>query len=66
MSEEFIMPFAGGELDHAETRRSGEELQGFVKDPKAQCLVFLKGSPALSENGSLKFIHPTDLIGKDL
>ena len=66
MSEEFIMPFAGGELDHAETRRSGEELQGFVKDPKAQCLIFLKGSPALSEDGHLKFIHPTDLIGKDL
>jgi len=66
MTAPFIMPFAGGELDHAETRRSAEELQSFVKDPKAQCLLFLKGMPALNEDGGLKFIHPTDLIGRDL
>ena len=66
MSDNFIMPFAGGAMDHAETRRSAEELQEFVKDPKAQCLLYLKGSPALNDDGSLKFIHPSTLIGRDL
>jgi len=66
MTDNFIMPFAGGAMDHAETRRSAEELQGFVKDPTAQCLVFLKGAPALNEDGSLKFMHPSNLIGRDL
>ena len=53
-------------MDHAETRRAAEELQGFVKDPKAVCLLYLKGSPALNDDGSLKFIHPSTLIGRDL
>lgn len=66
MTKAFTMPFAGGDLDHAETRRSAEELQGFVHDPKSQCLVYLKGSPAINEDGGLKFIHPTELVGKDL
>jgi len=66
MTAPFTMPFAGGTLDHAETRRSAEELQSFVKDPKAQCLVYFKGMPALNEDGSIKFIHPSGLIGRDL
>ena len=66
MTNDFIMPFAGGAMDHAETRRSAEELQGFVKDPKAECLLYLKGSPALNDDGSLKFIHPSTLIGRCL
>lgn len=66
MTEMFTMPFAGGTLDHAETKRSGEELQKFVKDPNAQCLVYFKGMPALTDDGGLKCIHPSELIGRDL
>lgn len=66
MSAPFTMPFAGGTLDHVETRRSAEDLKGFVTDKRAQCLVYFKGMPALNNDGSLKFIHPSELIGRDL
>jgi len=42
MNAAFTMPFAGGALDHVETRRSAEDLKGFVTDKRAQCLVFFQ------------------------
>ena len=66
MTDNFIMPFAGGTLDHVETQRSAEELQAFVTKPQARCICFHKGSPALKEGGGLKRIHPSELIGRNL
>ena len=66
MKPRFTMPFAGGTLDLVETQRSAEELQSFVTDKRAQCLVYFKGMPALNDDGSLKYIHPSELIGRDL
>ena len=66
MSLEFTMPFAGGTIDHVETRRRAADLKEFVTDPQAQCLLFLKGSPAITEQGHLKLVHPSTLIGRDL
>ena len=66
MTDNFIMPFAGGTLDHVETQRSAEELQAFVAKPQARCICFHKGSPALKEGGGLKRIHPSELIGRNL
>ena len=66
MTDNFIMPFAGGTLDHAETRRSADELQAFVAQPNARCICFHKGAPALRREGGLKRIHPSELIGRNL
>jgi len=66
MTDNFIMPFAGGALDHVETQRSAAELQAFVAQPKARCICFHKGSPALKAGGGLKRIHPSELIGRNL
>ena len=66
MTPAFTMPFAGGTLDPVETRRSAEDLQGYVTDKRAQCLIYFKGMPALNDDGSLKYIHPSELIGRDL
>ena len=66
MTDNFIMPFAGGELNHVETQRSAEELQKFVANPKARVICFHKGAPALNEKGGLKQIHPSELIGRNL
>ena len=66
MTDNFIMPFAGGTLDHVETQRSAEELQAFVAKPQARCICFHKGSPALKEGGGLKRIHPSELIWRNL
>jgi len=66
MTNNFIMPFAGGTLDHVETQRSPAELQTFVADPKARSICFHKGSPALRREGGLKRIHPSELIGRNL
>jgi NAD+ diphosphatase len=66
MTDNFIMPFAGGILDHVETQRSAEELQAFVAKPQARCICFHKGSPALRAEGGLKRIHPSELIGRNL
>ena len=66
MTDNFIIPFAGGILDHVETQRSAEELQAFVANPHARCICFHKGSPALRREGGLKRIHPSELIGRNL
>ena len=66
MTDHFIMPFAGGIVDHVETQRSAEELQAFVAQPKARCICFHKGFPALRREGGLKRIHPSELIGRNL
>lgn len=66
MTDNFIMPFAGGLLDHVETQRSPAELQAFVAKPHARCICFHKGSPALRREGGLKRIHPSELIGRNL
>jgi len=66
MTDNFIMPFSGGELDHVETQRSAEELQKFVANPKARIICFHKGTPAMNEGGGLKQIHPSELIGRNL
>ena len=60
------MPFAGGILDHVETRRSAEALQAFIAKPQARCICFHKGAPALRREGGLKRIHPSELIGRNL
>ena len=62
----FIMPFSGDELDHAETRRTPEELEFFIKQDNAQCLCIYNGSVAINIAGGLKLIHPSKLIGKKI
>jgi NAD+ diphosphatase len=66
MTDAFIMPFAGGIIDHVETQRSAAELQAFVAKPQARCICFHKGAPALNADGGLKRIHPSELIGRNL
>lgn len=66
MTDDFTKAFAGGTIDHAETRRSADELHAFLAMPAARCLSFFKGMPALNVDGSLKRIHPTELIGRNL
>jgi len=66
MTDRFIMPFAGGIVDHVETQRSPEELQAFIAKPSARAIVFHKGSPAISPEGGLIRIHPSELIGRNL
>ncbi|MDB2437801.1 NAD(+) diphosphatase [Hellea sp.] len=66
MTDNFIMPFAGGRIDHVETQRSAAELQAFLAKPQARCICFHKGSPALKETGGLYRIHPSELIGRNL
>lgn len=66
MTDNFIMPFAGGSLDHVETQRSAKELQAFLAKPAARCIMLHKGSPAVSPEGGLIRIHPSELIGRNL
>ena len=66
MTDNFIMPFAGGTLDHVETQRSPEELQAFVANPRARAICFHNGAPAMRAEGGLKRIHPSELIGRNL
>ena len=66
MTDNFIMPFAGGAVDPVETQRSAAELQAFLAKPNARCIMLHKGAPALAPDGSLKRIHPSELIGRNL
>ena len=66
MTSDFTMPFAGLSLDFAETQRSAKEVQAFIENPKAQCLCFYKGRPALESGQRLLRIHPSKLIGQNL
>lgn len=60
------MPFAGAPIDYAEDKRTPEELQRFVTQDNAQCLLFYKGRPAMDTQGRLMRVHPQALIGKNL
>ncbi len=60
------MAFTGAQLDHAEDRRSPEELRVFLKDPKARALILKNGNPAIHDGGALKTCHPQDLVGQDI
>ena len=61
MTHNFTMPFSGGQIDHAETQRTSDEIKGFFNTPLARCLCFYDGMPALNDDGTLKSVHPTDL-----
>ena len=65
-SKSFIMPFSGDELDHAETIRTTEQLEVFIKKNDAKCLCLNNGSIAIESTGGLKLIHPSTLIGKKI
>lgn len=60
------MAFAGGELDHAETRRDPESLQSFIKSSKAKAIILDNGKPAVNPDGTLIMVHPDELIGKQI
>lgn len=60
------MAFAGGQMDHAETRRDITSLRGFLKDPNARAVLMIDGKPAIREDGSLKTVHPSDVEGKTI
>lgn len=66
MSDRFIMPFSGGDLDACEHHRSNEELQAYINDPKSKAILLDRGRPALEPDGRLKFVTPTDLIGQNI
>lgn len=62
----FIMPFAGNDLDACEHERSDEELQAFINAPNAKAMLLDQGRPALLPEGGLKWVKPTDLIGQNI
>lgn len=58
--------FAGGELDHAETRRDITSLKSFLNDPNARALLLDNGKPAIRKDGSLVTVHPSQVQGKTI
>lgn len=60
------MAFAGGRLDHLEDMRDVTSLRGFLKDPNARTLMLIDGKPAVREDGSLKTLHPDEIVGKTI
>ncbi len=66
MTDNFIMPFAGGTIDYAEADRTPEQLQKFVAQPNARTILFFKGDVGIGEGGRLHRAHPSELIGQNL
>ena len=62
----FTMPFAGGQLDYAEDRRTVADLKKFLNQKNAKCVLFQNGNPAIREDGSLFMVHPNDLKGTNV
>ena len=60
------MAFAGGPFDHAETQRDTESLQKYVEHKHAMAILISDGSPALLPDGTLKRVHPKEMIGRDI
>ena len=60
------MPFAGSTLNFMEIGRTQEEVTGYLDNPQARALLFVKGRPALNEDLSPITPHPKDLIGQNI
>lgn len=58
--------FAGGQLDYAEDKRDITSLRKFLEDPNARAMVMVDGRPAIREDGSLKTVHPKEVVGKTI
>lgn len=58
--------FAGGQLDHLEDKRDITSLRKFLADPNARALIMVDGRPAIRDDGSLKTVHPKDVVGKNI
>jgi len=61
-----IMPFAGAPLDYAEEQRTAKNLQSFINHKDCQCVLLMRGRPAVKEDGSLWIIHPDELKGTNV
>lgn len=68
LDKDFIpkIAFAGGQLDYAEDRRDITSLRKFLKDPNARSVLMIEGKPAVRPDGSLKTVHPDQLVGKNI
>lgn len=66
MSNSFIMPFAGNDLEACEHERSDAELQGYINDPRTKAILLDQGRPALLPDGGLKFVSVKDLVGQNI
>ncbi len=60
------MAFAGGQLDHLEDKRDITSLRKFLKDPNARAVIMIDGKPAVRDDGSLKTVHPDEVVGKTI
>lgn len=60
------MAFAGGQLDHLEDKRDITSLRQYLKDPNARSIVLIDGKPAVRPDGSLKTVHPDQIVGKTI
>ncbi|NNE58017.1 MAG: NAD(+) diphosphatase [Hellea sp.] len=60
------MPFAGGQLDYAEDRRTIGDIRKFLDNKKSRAVLFQNGKPAMDENGALHMVHPSDLKGTNV
>lgn len=66
IQDNFIMPFAGGNLDYAEDKRDIASLQKFMKRPDARSVLMLGGKPAMREDGTLWMVHPDEVKGTNI
>lgn len=60
------MPFAGTDIDACEHERDAETLASHLKDPTSRALLLDSGKLALEADGTLKFVHPKDLVGQNI
>ncbi len=64
--DNFIMPFAGSGLDHAEESRTLGAIKTHLDNKEAKAVLLLKGKPAVKQDGTLWMVHPDDLQGTNI